>query len=158
MLSGDVFAPLDVADGALGIGVNGIKMFDDMLYFVNLDQQILGSVPFDLGTGKPKGDAAIISDSVPTGGDDLLIKRDGKVAWIAINGEFEVFEVNLGSGVGRNISDPLFRSITALAYPRGNGKGGYCGQEKDDLYITGAVGMGNATVGGLLLADASLFA
>lgn len=154
VLSDPSLTALDPDSGALGIGINGIKMFEDILYFVNLDLQLLGSVPFDLGTGQPKGDVVIISDSIPTAGDDLVISKDGSLAWIAINGGFQVFEVDLTSGVGRNISDPLLRSITALAYPRVPTDGA----EKGDLYITGAVEVGNSTEGALFLADATFFA
>jgi hypothetical protein len=136
----------------LGIGVNGIETYGDRLFFVNLDQQLFASVQISLSTGRALGPVQMIA-SIPEGGDDFALARDGKTALIALNGQFAIHEIDIASRTSRNISDTLFERITSLAHKRNSGHWG-----SEPLYITGAMTVNDTrTVGRVLRADPSAF-
>ncbi|KAG4267494.1 hypothetical protein FPRO04_12817 [Fusarium proliferatum] len=96
-------------DGPYGLGVNGIKIFKNHLYFTNTDRQTFGRLKIDK-LGKKVGDVEIIyrvekgSPSIP---DDFTIDRNGNVyvgIWqdklikITLDGEATVLSEGLLAG------------------------------------------------------------
>ncbi|SCO58722.1 uncharacterized protein FFMR_15878 [Fusarium fujikuroi] len=96
-------------DGPYGLGVNGIKIYKNYLYFTNTDRRTFGRMKIDK-LGKKVGDVEIIyrvekgSPSIP---DDFTIDRNGNVfvgIWqdklikITLDGEATVLSEGLLAG------------------------------------------------------------
>lgn len=134
--------------GGLGIGINGVHVYGQHLYYTNLDQRIFARIPISLTTGEAVGPAEMIAEDVI--GDDFLISRGGDKAWIASNGQYKLIEVNIGarsSRIAANSTD--LEAITAVTYGRR-------ADDKQSLYITGSRTVAaNTTVGRVVKLDFS---
>lgn len=123
----------------LGIGVNGIRIRDNKLYFVSLDQGLFAAVPISLASGAAVGPVETLASNI-TFGDDFALSEDGRWAYVATNGPQEVIGVDLFRG-GKAVvaSSPLLGSASSVAAQQVDGR--------TVLYVTGAVPSGNSTVG-----------
>lgn len=123
----------------LSIGVNGIRIRDNKLYFVSLDQGLFASVPISLASGAPVGPVETLASNI-TFGDDFALSEAGKWAYVATNGPEEVIGVDLFRG-GKAVvaSSPLLGSASSVAIQQADGR--------KVLYVTGATPSGNSTVG-----------
>lgn len=123
----------------LSIGVNGIRIRDNKLYFVSLDQGLFARVPISLASGATVGPVETLASNI-TFGDDFSLSKDGKRAYVATNGPQEVIGVDLLRG-GKAVvaSSPLLGSASSVAAQQVDGR--------SVLYVTGAVPSGNSTVG-----------
>ncbi|KAL2687967.1 hypothetical protein Neosp_005537 [[Neocosmospora] mangrovei] len=126
----------------LGIGVNGIRTYDDRLYFVNLDQGLFASFPIS-SAGAAVGNVDVILNGTLQASDDFAISRDGKRAWIAENGPNILIEVDIPgktSHVAANSTVLGSTSSVALSQTK---------RDQNSLYITGA----GETEGQLVVAE-----
>lgn len=123
----------------LSIGVNGIRIRDNKLYFVSLDQGLFAGVPISLASGAAVGPVETLASNI-TFGDDFTTSEDGRWAYVATNGPQEVIGVDLFRG-GKAVvaSSPLLGSASSVAAQLVDGR--------RVLYVTGAVPSGNSTVG-----------
>ena len=123
----------------LDIGVNGIRIRDNKLYFVSLDQGLFARVPISLASGATAGPVQILASNI-TFGDDFTVSEDGECAYVATNGPQEVIGVDLLHG-GKTVvaSSPLLGSASSVAAQEVDGR--------RVLYVTGATVSGNSTVG-----------
>lgn len=81
----------------LGIGVNGIRIRDNQLYFVSLDQGLFAGVPISLASGAAVGPVETLASKI-TFGDDFALSEDGRWAYVATNGPQEIIGVDLFRG------------------------------------------------------------
>lgn len=123
----------------LDIGVNGIRIRDNKLYFVSLDQGLFARVPISLVSGASTGSVEILASNI-TFGDDFAMSEDKSCAYVATNGPEEVIGVDLLHG-GKTVvaSSPLLGSASSVAVHEVDGR--------TLLYVTGATALGNSTVG-----------
>ncbi|GKT44600.1 uncharacterized protein ColSpa_04781 [Colletotrichum spaethianum] len=123
----------------LGIGVNGIRIHNNDLYFVSLDQGIFARVPISLASGVTIGPVETLASNI-TFGDDFALSDDGKQAYVATNGPHEVIGVDLVRG-GKFVvaSSPLLGSASSVAQGLHDAR--------KVLYVTGATSLGNSTIG-----------
>ncbi|KAL5320068.1 hypothetical protein ACEPPN_013128 [Leptodophora sp. 'Broadleaf-Isolate-01'] len=101
----------------LPIGINGIHIHECDLFFVNLNQGLFAKVPISLSTGARTGSVEVIVND--TAGDDFAISRNGKKAWIAMNGQFTLVEVDIpGKKASSVANSTLLMSDSAVAFGR----------------------------------------
>ncbi|KAL0941587.1 uncharacterized protein CTRU02_204350 [Colletotrichum truncatum] len=131
-------APLDTG---LNIGVNGIRIRGNSLYFVSLDQGLFARLPISLTDGSAAGPVEILASNI-TFGDDFALSNDGKRAYVATNGPQEVLGVDLTRG-GKVVvaSSSLLSSASSVALDKL--------EPEKVFYVTGAAKVGNSTVGHL---------
>ncbi|KNG47824.1 six-bladed beta-propeller -like protein [Stemphylium lycopersici] len=67
----------------LVLGINGIRIFNGYLYYVNALRGLFCRVPIDLYTGKASGPYEVLETDLP--GDDFAMSADG-VAYVTENG------------------------------------------------------------------------
>ncbi|KAF9871207.1 hypothetical protein CkaCkLH20_11376 [Colletotrichum karsti] len=123
----------------LSIGVNGIRIRGNNLYFVSLDQGLFARVTISLADGSAIGPVETLASNI-TFGDDFTLSKDGKRAYVATNGPREVLEIDVIKG-GQTVlaSSPLLSAASSVAVDMFRPEG--------LLYVTGGVANGNGTVG-----------
>lgn len=121
----------------LHVGINGIHVHGDALYFSSLDQGLFARVPISLATGFATGAVEILATNI-TNGDDFAISPHGTRAWIATNGPNEIVEVDIANKTQRIAANtPFLGSASSIAL-------GYW-QSKEVLYVTGGLAVGIST-------------
>ncbi|KAJ8071194.1 hypothetical protein OCU04_001532 [Sclerotinia nivalis] len=119
------------SDG-INVGVNGIHVWGDQLFYTSLDQGIFAKVRISLSTGVAKGPVDIILNGTLQAADDFTLSRDGLTAWITEYGEFVLVEVDILSKTSRiALNDTLLASTSSAALGRS------C-SNLNSIYITGA--------------------
>ncbi|KAG8531955.1 uncharacterized protein KY384_003591 [Bacidia gigantensis] len=139
------------------IGINGLKLHGNTLYFTNSGLNTFNRVPIDLTTGAALGPATVIATGLTGKGiayDDFALSSDGKRAFLTTTGGNTVAEVDTETGGQRTVAGD-FHS-TEIAQPTGAAFGRGKGQ-KGIVYVTTAGGIaipvnGYEKVGGQLLA------
>jgi hypothetical protein len=131
----------------LGVGVNGIHVIGNTLYYTSLDAGTFSAIPICSRTGLPTGPAEIIVEGI-VAGDDFAILPTGDKALIANNGEFTLTLVDIpkksASVVGNST---LLHAISAVAYGPKRGS-------SMPLYVTASSGSsGNGTIGSVVYAE-----
>jgi hypothetical protein len=81
VIKDDLMAP-STNKSVIQIGINGLHVHEDYLYFTNTGREIFCRVLIDLSTGKSKGAAEIVTANMA--GDDFAIDADG-IAYVAEN-------------------------------------------------------------------------
>ncbi|PVH81776.1 hypothetical protein DL98DRAFT_514435 [Cadophora sp. DSE1049] len=121
---------MKISQSGLAIGINGIHTHGCDLFFVNLNQGLFAKVPISLSTGARTGAVEVIVND--TAGDDFAMSRDGKKAWIAMNGQFTLVEVDIpGKKASSVANSTLLMSDSAVAFGRTR-------FDWNSLYITAA--------------------
>ncbi|KAH6655816.1 hypothetical protein BKA67DRAFT_250165 [Truncatella angustata] len=127
----------------LAIAVNGIHTRYNKLYFTNLNQGVFGSVPISLTTGEQTGTAEIIASGLFVV-DDFVLKTDGTKAWVAMNGPYDLVEVDITTKTSRvAVNSSLLGAESAVAFGR------TC-RDSNYLYITTSQPAGNSTIGSIV--------
>ncbi|KAM3466559.1 hypothetical protein MY5147_009018 [Beauveria neobassiana] len=129
----------------LPIGINGLHVHEDNLFFVNFNQAVFAKVPISLSTGRATGpveDLATINS-----GDDFILSRDGTKAWIAEHGPNVLVEVNIPRKTSRIVANStLLLTASAVALGRTT-------SDHNSLYIAAATNVNGTDVGQLVRAD-----
>lgn len=136
--------PLMAPVPALGtVGVNGIKVRGNELYFTNTALSLLARIPIH-ADGTPAG--KVVNDSssadVPPAGkaqyDDFILDRTGRLAFAATGGGNAVQRIDLDNGetdiVAGNVNQTTLAEPTAVAFGRTAADAGV-------LYVTTAGGV-----------------
>ncbi|KAF2129199.1 hypothetical protein P153DRAFT_366632 [Dothidotthia symphoricarpi CBS 119687] len=123
----------------IGVGLDGIRMFEDQLYFTSLDQGFFGSVPISLSTGTATGPIDIIVNGTLLDADDFALSSDGSKAYIAENGQNVIVEVDISSKTNRVLVNNTLLGRTSSVYL------GQTRSDSDSLYVTGAKLSANGT-------------
>jgi hypothetical protein len=100
------------------IGVNGVRIFGDYLYYVNAQRQLFGRVQIDLSTGMARGPYEVIATEIP--GDDFAISADG-VAYVATNAENGLMRVTMGGNetlIAGGLNSTVVAGATSAALGR----------------------------------------
>lgn len=128
-----------VPPGFTPISVDGIHVHGSDLYYTNLNQGLFAKVPISRTTGVATGPAEVLIDKIF--GDDFVLSKDGKQAWIAMNGQNTLVEVDILGKTARVIANSAFLSQdTAVAFGR-------TVHDRNSLYISGAgIFSSNSTV------------
>ncbi|KAI4210185.1 MAG: hypothetical protein LQ351_006939 [Letrouitia transgressa] len=140
---------------AIPLGVNGLKIHGNTLYFTNTGQNLLGRVDIDLHTGAALGPAvAVAYGQTPySGSDDLALDGKGDRAFLTNAAGHSIVEVDVESGkqaiIAGNLNSTEIVQPAAAAFGR---KG-----KRDILYVTTAGGLlfpinGDEIVGGQVVA------
>lgn len=125
------FDPLDTG---ISVGINGIHVYDEALYFTSLDQGLFARIPISLETGCATGAVEVLATNI-TYGDDFTISPQGSHAWIATNGPNGIVEVDIANKTQRiAASSPFLGSASSVAF-------GYWQSERI-LYVTGGLAVG----------------
>ncbi|KAH8589161.1 hypothetical protein B0O99DRAFT_637380 [Bisporella sp. PMI_857] len=133
---------MKILQTGLPIGINGIHIHERDLFFVNLNQGLFAKIPISLSTGTRTGSVEVIVNN--TAGDDFAMSRNGKKAWIAMNGQFTLVEVDIpGKRASIVANSTLLMSDSAVAFGRTY-------LDWNSLYVTAAatVDEGNSTTEG----------
>ena len=136
------------------LGVNGIRIRGDDLYFTNPAQNLFGRLPLDLKTGAARGPANTIFTGPPSTAafDDFALSESG-VAFLASAFSNVIERVNVRTKreiiVAGNLNSTVIAEPTSAAFGR-NGK-------EDMLFVTTGGGHfipvdGNEIIGAQLLA------
>ncbi|KAG9185448.1 hypothetical protein G6011_07992 [Alternaria panax] len=124
------------------LGVNGIKVHEDYVYYSNTVQSLVGRVRIHPSTGKPNGFFETARDSTFTGPDDVSIAKDGsiyvsqplaapqgdKIQYIALDGKFttiaegELVAGSTASAFGRTKKDNSTLYLTTMGGFRPDGQ------------------------------------
>ncbi|EKG17502.1 Six-bladed beta-propeller TolB-like protein [Macrophomina phaseolina MS6] len=129
-----------VAGSIIALGINGIHVLGDYVYYVNAFQDLLCRVQIDTATGKAIGPYEIISRDVP--GDDFTITPDG-TSFVAENFENTVDKVYLNGTrqfVAGGQNSTLIPGPTSAAFGR-------TVSDRGTLYVTTAGGQGDPVNG-----------
>jgi hypothetical protein len=95
----------------LPIGVNGIETVDGRLYFTNFNKGIFATVPISPITGMPTGPVDVVAEGVS--GDDFALASDGSRAWLAMNGQNTLVEVDISGKTSSIVANStVLTSIT----------------------------------------------
>lgn len=114
----------------LQIGVNGIHVRGSHLFFTNFNKRIFGRIPISLSTGFPTGPVEVIVSDVQ--GDDFAVSADGKAAWIALNSQSTLLEVDIpGKSARVVVESPYLESASSVSVGRTR-------FDRDSLYISSA--------------------
>ncbi|THV82463.1 hypothetical protein D6D27_08387 [Aureobasidium pullulans] len=139
---------MNIVSGGLSVGVNGIKTYGDRLFFTSLDQHLFASTSISLSTGHATGPVVPIVN-ITGSADDFALSRDGRTAFISLNGGNAILEVDIASKSSRYIGSPLLESISSVAL-----SGSRDQFKSESLYISGAIVVDNTTtIGGLFKAQ-----
>ncbi|KAI6085688.1 hypothetical protein F4821DRAFT_239865 [Hypoxylon rubiginosum] len=131
-----------VTTSSIAIGIDGIRIFQNTLYFTNINQALFASVPISLVDGTATGPIEVIADL--SQGDDFAITPDGQKAIVAQNGLMTLASIDLSSGSVQVIANSTLLSATSsLAFGR------RCADSKS-IYVSGSASMGDTTVGSVL--------
>ncbi|GFG17878.1 hypothetical protein IFM5058_08709 [Aspergillus udagawae] len=129
---------LKLSSEGLQVAVNGIHVQGSYLFFTNYNKGIFGRIPISLSTGIPTGPVEVIVQGVH--GDDFAVSTDGKTAWIAMNGQNRLVEVDIPARSARVVAESSYlASASAVSFGRTL-------LDRDSLYISSA-GVLDATIG-----------
>ncbi|PKX96340.1 uncharacterized protein P174DRAFT_438153 [Aspergillus novofumigatus IBT 16806] len=139
---------LKSSSGGLQVAVNGIHVRGSYLFFTNLNKGIFGRIPISLTTGIPTGPIEVIVQGVQ--GDDFAVSTDGKTAWIAMNGQNRLVEVDIPARRARVVAESSYlASASAVSFGRTL-------LDRDSLYISSAgvldaaIGINSTVTGGIV--------
>ncbi|KAI3320512.1 hypothetical protein HD806DRAFT_506635 [Xylariaceae sp. AK1471] len=104
------------------IGVDGIKIRDNELFFTNPGQNIIGKIPID-ASGYAVGNGSIV---VPIGGDDIAFDFETEMLF-DVGGSGNLTEVIVANGQAANLT--ILPGPTACAFGR-------TGSDQGCLYVT----------------------
>lgn len=110
------------------IGINGIRIFEDYLYYINADKELFCRVQVDLSTGKARGPYEVIATEVP--GDDFAISAQG-VAYVGTNAQNGLVRIT-PDGNHTLIAGGLDSTVVAGATSAAIGR---TAQDKDVVYV-----------------------
>lgn len=87
----------------LQFGVDGVHTHDSDLFFTNYNQGLLVKIPVSPIWGNATGPAELIVNGIA--GDDFVLSPDGTKAWIALNNNGTIVEVNILKKSSRVIAE-----------------------------------------------------
>ncbi|KAM3514230.1 hypothetical protein MY11210_002119 [Beauveria gryllotalpidicola] len=126
------------------IGINGIHVHDNDLFFVNFNQAIFAKVPISPSTGRATGPVEVLATI--NSGDDFILSRDGTKAWIAEHGPNILVEVNIPRKTSRIVANStLLMDASAVALGRTS-------SDHNSLYIAAASNVNGTDIGQLVRA------
>ncbi|KAH6985452.1 quino protein amine dehydrogenase beta chain-like protein [Ilyonectria destructans] len=131
VLEDEIMKPLQGVPPILGI--NGIRILGNYLYYVNAPRGLFCRVEIDLSTGKAIGQYEIIATEVP--GDDFVISEKG-VAYVTENGQNSLERVYLDGKkelVIGGLNSTVIPGATSAAFGRTR-------KDRNILYVTTAGG------------------
>ncbi|GKT51439.1 uncharacterized protein ColSpa_11620 [Colletotrichum spaethianum] len=114
-------------NATLPIGINGIRMFRDHLYFTNTFKGIYARVPVDLVTGEAKGPYEVLGTNVTA--DDLAVKAG--VGYLAGSIGNVIIKIKTGKEsevIAGNLNSTEVAGATAVAFGRTK-------KDKEVLYV-----------------------
>ncbi|KAH6614994.1 hypothetical protein C7974DRAFT_436941 [Boeremia exigua] len=132
------------------IGINGIRIFGDYLYYVNAQRQLYCRVKIDLSTGMALGPYEVITTEIS--GDDFAMAADG-TAYVTTNAENGLERVTADGQktlVAGGLNSTVVAGATSAAFGRTR-------KDKDVVYVvtSGAQGFpvgGTFSEGGKVVA------
>jgi len=138
---------MDPQLGGLGLGINGIHVHGESLYFTNLDLGTFAKIPICLETGLTTGPAKTIAGGI-VAGDDFAIFQDGKKALIANNGALTLTLVDIpGGSASVTAKSTSLQACSAVAF-------GHTDEGLVSVYVTSStVSSDGSTVGSLAFAE-----
>ena len=133
----------------LGLGINGIHVHGESLYFTNLDLSTFAKIPICLDTGLATGPANTIAGGI-IAGDDFAIFQDGDKALIANNGRLTLTLVDIpGRSASVAANSTSLQACSAVAF-------GHADQGLVSVYVTSSTTSSDgSTVGSLVFAEFS---
>lgn len=131
VLEDETMKPL--AGASLVLGINGIRVLGDYLYYINALKGLFCRVKIDLFTGVALGPYEVLATNVP--GDDFAFSKDG-IAYVAENGANSLVRVDQAgetSLVAGGLNSTLIPGATSAAFGRKN-------WDQNTVYVTTAGG------------------
>lgn len=110
------------------IGINGIRIFDDYLYYINAQRQLFCRVRIDVSTGMPLGPYEVVATGIA--GDDFAISADG-IAYVATNAMNGLMRVNTDGNqtlIAGGLNSTVVAGATSAALGRTR-------KDKDVVYV-----------------------
>ncbi|KAK2685481.1 hypothetical protein QWA68_015738 [Fusarium oxysporum] len=129
------------------VAANGLRTYGQELFYVNQVRNIFAKVPISVSTGHPTGPSQIIVNGTVPFVDDFTLSLDGKRAWIALNSQNVIVEVDI-----------LARMSTVLINSTKLGEGSSVAivpgsSRSPSLYVTGSSAIQDASVGTVFKVD-----
>ena len=118
-------------------GVNGVKVFNDTLYFTNSVQNIFGKILVDPVLGIPLSFASVIARAPPGGiYDDFALSPSGNLAYVATKTGNVIERVNLRTGAQKVVAGEA--NSTEIDKPSSAAFGRKCNDKVDPgvFYVT----------------------
>jgi hypothetical protein len=110
------------------IGINGIRIFGDYLYYVNAQRQLFCRVRINLSTGMALGPYEVIATHIP--GDDFSISADG-IAYVTTNAENGLMRVTTDGNqtlIAGGLNSTVVAGATSAAFGRTS-------KDRDVVYV-----------------------
>lgn len=129
------------------VAVNGLRTHGHELFYVNQVRNLFAKVPISTATGRPNGSPQIIVNGTVPFADDFALSTDGMRAWIALNSQGVIIEVDVlaqTSSVIINSTELGEGSSVALAPGHST---------LQHLYVTGSSAAQNVSIGTLFKVD-----
>jgi hypothetical protein len=138
---------MDPQPEGLGVGVNGIHVSGNTLYYTSLDAGTFSATPICPGTGFPTDPAEIIVGEI-VAGDDFVILPTGDKTLITNNSEFTLVLVDIPNKSASIVGNStLLQAISAIVF--GSERGGSM-----PVYVTASSGSsGNGTIGSVVYTE-----
>ncbi|KAF5013082.1 hypothetical protein FDECE_909 [Fusarium decemcellulare] len=77
------------------VAVNGIRTYDQHIFYVNQVRALFAKVPISTSTGRADGPPEVIINGTLPYADDFALSHDGKRAWVALNSQNVIVEVDI---------------------------------------------------------------
>ena len=142
-------ASMNPQPDGVGVGVNGIHVLGNTLYYTSLDAGTFSAIPICPGTGLSTGPAETIVGGI-VAGDDFVILPKGDKALIANNGEFTLTLVDIASKYKSiTANSTVLQAISTVAVGRER-------RGRIPLYVTASSTLGgDDTVGSVVYTEIS---
>ncbi|KAH6697424.1 hypothetical protein F5X68DRAFT_238831 [Plectosphaerella plurivora] len=129
------------------VGLNGIRIHQRHLYFASTGRMLFARVPIDLKSGKATGPVEILVEGII--GDDFVLSRDGRRAYLTTNIRNSVLEIDIAAKSSMTLSNStLLTSATSVTLGR-------TASDKNSLYFSASSTGETGLTGNLVRLDMS---
>ncbi|KAF9869841.1 hypothetical protein CkaCkLH20_12640 [Colletotrichum karsti] len=128
------------------VAVNGIRTHGNDLFYVNQVRNLFFKVPISMSTGRPVGPAEVLANGTVPFADDFALSQDAKRAWIALNSQNVIVEVDVAARTSTVI-------VNSTTLGEGSSVAVTGGPGSRSLYVTGSTVVGSASVGAVFRLD-----
>lgn len=129
------------------VAVNGLRTYGHELFYVNQVRNLFAKVPISTSTGRPNGPPQVIVNGTVPFADDFTLSLDGKRAWIALNSQNVIVEVDILARTSNVI-------INSTELGEGSSVALVPGKSRSQLlYVTGSSAAQNGSIGTIFKVD-----
>ncbi|KAH7254366.1 uncharacterized protein BKA55DRAFT_451310, partial [Fusarium redolens] len=136
VLTDNIMLPLP---SGIGVGVNGVHTFDNHVFFTSLDQGVFAKFSIT-SKDSTSGPVQVIARNISFQ-DDFALSPSGRYAYVATNGPDQIIEIDIRQKSKRVLASSYFLgAASSILFDQRE-------SSNPRLFVTGALAVGNATVG-----------